>query len=88
MLFLFVMFVLFYLLRVPCGQIPFSFLVIGDLVLRQSRSVLILILADLYNLCLCRFGGKQYTLFQAFLLNLSEMRVSLHEIFWMKVKPD
>ena len=41
-----------------------------------------------YNWCLCRFIGTLYILLLTFLINLSEICIILHEIFWIKLKPD
>ena len=38
--------------------------------------------------CLCRFIGKLYTLLLTFLINLFEISIVLHEIFWIKLRLD
>ena len=39
-----------------------------------------------YNWCLCRFIGKLYILLLTFLMNLSEICITLHEFSWSRIK--
>jgi len=41
-----------------------------------------------YNCCVCRIIGKLRILILTVFMNLSEMCTILHELFWIKVKPD
>ena len=39
-----------------------------------------------YNWCLCRFIGKLYILLLTFLMNLSEICITLHGLSWSRIK--